>query len=108
MDERLRFLDVFSPPDIEQNACEQFMRIIALSLAMLEPKLLDKIQVEDAVSPSGADIVAQSFSERVGSVRARVKIGIEQVSGPKRERSVKATLGSMASFAWEKFLECIH
>ena len=82
MHDRLRFLNVFPPPDIEKDACKQFMGIVAFSLTMLPSKLLDKIQIEDSIVPRCADIFAQSFSERVGSVETGVEVRIEKLSSP--------------------------
>jgi len=84
------------------------MGIIAPSLTMLEPKPLDKAQIEDSIVPGCADIVAQPFSERVGSVEAGVEVRIEKLSSPERERRIESTLGCSAGLRREEFLERVN
>src|SRR5271170_987248 len=84
------------------------MGVIALSLTVLEPKLLDKIQIEDSIVPGCADIVAQSFSERMGCVETGVEVRIEKLSSPERKRRIESTLGSIAGLRREKFLERVN
>ena len=80
------------------------MSVIALSLTMLEPQLLDEIGIKDSIVPGRADIVAQSFSERVGCVETGFKVRIEELSSPERQRRIEASLGSMASFGAGRIL----
>ena len=84
------------------------MGVIALPLTMLEAKLLDKTQIEDSIVPGCADIVAQSFSERVGCVETGVEVRIEKLSSPERKRRIESTLGGTAGLRREEFLKRVN
>ena len=84
------------------------MGVIALSLTMLEPKLLDKTQIEDSIIPCCADIVAQSFSEWVGGVETGVEVRIKKSPGPQRKRRIESTLGGVADLRRKEFLERVN
>ena len=105
VDHGLRLLDIFSPPDIEENAREQLMGIVALPSAMLQAKLLQKIQIEYSVVPGSADIFAQSRSQWMRVVETGLKVRIEQVPGPQCERGIEASFGGIARFEREEFFE---
>src|SRR5580704_2595671 len=84
------------------------MGIVALSVTMLESKLLEKIQIEDSIVPGCADILAQSLPEWVSSIETGVEVRIEKLSGPKRERRIEAAFGGIESFWGEEFFERVN
>jgi len=84
------------------------MGVIALSLTMLDPKSLDKTQIEDSIVPGCADIVAQSFSEWMSSVETGVEVRIEKLSSPERKRRIESTLGGIADLGREEFFERVN
>ena len=75
---------------------------------MLEPKLLNEIQIENAVIPRSADIVAQPFSEWVRTKKAGIKVRVEELSGPECERRIEASLRGMTSLGWEELCESVN
>src|SRR5580700_1942303 len=84
---------IFTPPDIEHDEGEKFIRVVPLPSAVLLPEAVDKVPIEDSFPPRYANVVSQLLPQRMPRRLTCFKIGIEYGDNPMSQWGVESLLG---------------
>src|SRR5580700_3469763 len=84
---------VFTPPDIEHDEGEKFIRVVPLPSAVLLPEAVDKVPIEDSFPPRYANVVSRLLPQRMPRGLTCFKIGIEYGNNPMSQWSVESFYG---------------
>src|SRR5277367_4587557 len=98
---------IFTPPDIEHDEGEKFVRVIPLPSAVLLPEAVDEVPIEDSFPPRYANVVSRLLPQRMPRGLTCFEIGIEYGNNPMSQWSVESLFGRGSSDRREEVSKCI-